>query len=126
MSDNKDKQIIKKLLKIADNHQRIIAKLAQLAMPTSGATVGWADVSDDLAEKLHSIPNTTGYAVTSAEVSPTEGVLRAKISHPNDENFHSVVSQLKKMLAGSQMRTDDNKTVSVSRNEQDLNFIGMS
>lgn len=126
-----DKEIIKKLLKIAENQQKIITKLAQdagvEADPLGGATSSWMDVSDDLQAKLATLPAAKGYTVAHAEVSAKSGLLNAKLLYPaGNSKFYEVLKALKQMLVGSQMRSNDGKSVKVSGNPQDINVIGMT
>lgn len=124
-----DKEVIQKLLKIAENQQKIITKLAQMgASPTSaGASSSWDDVSADIAAKLATIPAAKGYSVDSAEVGGASGTLRGKLVTPkNDTNYYDVLKALKNQLIGKTVRTSDGKEVQVSSNPQDVSFVGMS
>ncbi len=123
-----DKEVIQKLLKIAENQQKIITKLAQLGgSPLSGGSSGWSDVSADVAAKLALIPGAKGYSVESAEFGAESGSLRGKLVQPaNAENYYDVLRALKKALVGQTVKTNDGKEVKVSSNPQDVSFIGMS
>lgn len=125
-----DKEVIKKLLSIAEKQQKIITKLAQdmgSALPMGGASSNWSDVSDDLAAKLATIPAAKGYSVNEAQVGSASGSLRGKLVYPkNDTNYYEVVKALKSMLVGNEVKTNDGKAVKVSSNPQDVSFIGMT
>jgi len=123
-----DKKVIEKLLKIAENQQKIIAKLAQMgASPMSGASTNWNDVSADVASKLTTIPGAKGFSINNAEYGPESGALRGKLVYPaNAENYYDVLRALKGMLVGKSIKTNDGKDVKVSANPTDVSFIGMS
>lgn len=123
-----DKKVIQKLLKIAENQQKIITKLAQLgASPFSGGNSSWSDVSADVAAKLALIPGAKGYSVDSAELGAESGSLRGKLVQPaNAENYYDVLRALKNQLVGKSVKTNDGKEMKVSSNPQDVSFIGMS
>lgn len=127
-----DKEIIKKLLKIAENQQKIITKIAQDmggagAEPMGGASSSWLDVSEDLQAKLSALPAAKGYSVSTAEVGSQSGSLKGKLVYPKgDTKFYEVVKALKSQLAGSELKTSDGKSVKVSANPQDISFIGMT
>lgn len=123
-----DKEVIQKLLKIAENQQKIITKLAQMGYsPGSGASTGWNNVTSDVASKLAAIPGAKGYSVDSAEYGAESGALRGKLVYPaNAENYYDVLNALKKMLVNNTVKTEDGKDVKVSANPKDVSFIGMS
>lgn len=123
-----DKEVIQKLLKIAENQQKIITKLAQLgASPLSGGSSSWGDVSGDIAAKLSAIPGAKGYSVDSAEIGAESGTLRGKLVYPaNATNYYDVLKALKNQIVGKSVKTSDGKEVKVSSNPQDVSFIGMS
>lgn len=123
-----DKKVIQKLLKIAENQQKIITKLAQLgASPLSGGGSSWDDVSGDVAAKLANIPGAKGYSVDSAEIGAESGTLRGKLVYPaNATNYYDVLKALKNQIVGKSVKTTDGKEVKVSSNPQDISFIGMS
>lgn len=120
-----DKEVIQKLLKIAENQQKIITKLAQMGASPTGASSTWDDVSDDIAAKLATIPAAKGYSVESAEAGSQSGSLRGKLITPKDDpNFYSVLKALKNQLIGKTVRTGDGKEVQLSSNPQDVSFVG--
>lgn len=126
------KKVIEKLVKIADNQQKIINKLAQAAglpmggegaQPMGGASADWADVSQDLHNKLQSIPAAKRYGVTSAKVGGQTGNLDAELHVPQeDKNFHLVVEQIKKQLAGQSIRSNDGQTLTLSSNPANISL----
>lgn len=72
-----DKEIIRKLIKIADNQQKIINKLAQQigtapASPMGGATddYGFGPIMAEVKAALAKCPSGAGANVTSAEALP--------------------------------------------------------
>lgn len=126
-----DKKIIERLFKIAENQQKIITKLAQMgATPATPAAAGastWADVTDDVAAKLATIPGAKGYSVNSAELGSESGTLRGKLVYPaSATNYYDVLNALKRQLVGKPVKTVDGKEVVVSSNPKDISFIGMS
>jgi hypothetical protein len=123
-----DKEVIQKLLKIAENQQKIITKLAQLgASPLNGGSSSWDDVSSDVAAKLATIPGAKGYSVNNAECGAESGTLRGKLVYPaSATNYYDVLKALKNQLVGKSVKTSDGKEVQVSSNPQDVSFIGMS
>lgn len=124
-----DKEVIQKLLKIAENQQKIITKIAQnlATQPMTGGASSWSDVTDEVAAKLATIPGAKGYSIQNAEVGAQSGTLRGNILTPkNDENFYDVIKALKGMLAGNSLTTSDGQSVKVSTNPKDVSFTGMS
>lgn len=123
-----DKKVIEALLKIAENQQKIITKLAQMGVsPMSGTTSNWDDVSKDVAAKLAAIPGAKGYSLSGAEYGPQSGSLRGKLVYPaTATNYYDVLKALKGMLVGNTIKTNDGKDVKVSANPQDVSFIGMT
>lgn len=123
-----DKEVIQRLLKIAEKQQKIITKLAQMeASPMSNGGSTWADVKDDVAAKLATIPGAKGYRVDSAELGTQSGTLRGKLVYPgNATNYYDVLAALKKALVGQALSSSDGKNVQVSTNPKDVSFIGMS
>ena len=123
-----DKEVIQKLLKIAENQQKIITKIAQnLATQPGGVSSSWGDVTDDVAAKLATIPAAKGYKIQNAEIGSQSGSLRGNILTPkNDTNFYDVLKALKSLLIGNSVKTSDGESVKVSANPQDVSFTGMS
>lgn len=126
-----DKKVIEKLLKIAENQQKIITKLAQMgatpATPAAAGASSWLDVTHDVAAKLAAIPGAKGYSVNSAELGGESGSLRGKLVYPaNATNYYDVLNALKNQLVGKSVKTSDGKDAVVSSNPKDVSFIGMS
>lgn len=124
-----DKEVIQKLLRIAENQQKIITKIAQNLATQPGGMGGstWGDVTDDVAAKLATIPAAKGYSVQNAEVGAQSGTLRGNIVTPkNDANFYDVLKALKGLLAGKDVTTSDGESVKVSTNPFDISFTGMT
>jgi len=125
------KKIIEKLLKVASNQQKILTKLAQSMGETpvvpaaveGGATLGWDDVSNAVAAKLKAVaPN---YAVSKAQLSSFDGSLRGTLIYPKgDTKYHEVSKALKTQLAGQPIKTNDDKTVQVTKDIANISFIG--
>jgi predicted O-linked N-acetylglucosamine transferase (SPINDLY family) len=116
-----DKEIIRKLLKIAENQQKILTKLAQ------NQELGWSDVSEQLQSKLSTIPAAKNYTVNLAEVSKSDGTLRSRLMYPaNDKNFALVTETLKRMLAGTQLADNQGQLVTLTNDPYKIRFIGMT
>lgn len=121
-----DKEILQKLLKIAEKQQKIITKLAQ-ALPMGGATAAWEDVSDSVSALLASIPSAKGFTAVEMEVAPSTGALRGKLVYPaGNMKFNETVNTLKALLAGNTLKSSDGKDVKVTDNKNDVSFIGMT
>jgi hypothetical protein len=107
-------QIIQKLLKIAENQQRIITKLAQQAgmAPTPAAVApqptGWQNVTQSVAAILASLPSGKGARVQDAQFSNNSGV-HVKIQVRDLSS--TADADLRAALAGKALQTADGKTV---------------
>ena len=128
------KKIIEKLIRIAENQQKIINKLAQQsgmmpqgdAQPTGGATDSW-DASAEVAGILAQIPEAAKAkaGVQSASMG-SSGFLDVKLKFPsvqsmNDPNATSALNKLRAALKGAQIRDKGGKSVAVTQS----NVIGV-
>lgn len=121
-----DKEIIKKLLTIAEKQQKIITKLAQSTVG-GGSGSAWVNVSDAVAGLLQTLPGAKGYSVVEVQVAPSTGSLRGKLMHPQgDMKFNDVVNSLKPLLMGTVIKGNDGRDVKVTDNKNDVSFIGMT
>lgn len=86
-----DKEIIKKLVALANKQQKIITKLAQAmggeAVPLGGSSsVAWDDVSSSVAPVVQQAAKAVGaksqYGVQSAELGKESGTLKVKLQYP--------------------------------------------
>ena len=120
------KKVLEKLVKIANNQQKIINKLAQSlpAMPTGGASGDWENVNQAVANAVKSVADAhkaSGFGVQEALIGPQTGLLEAKITHPMnmDPALYRAVSEAVKqaLLAGGHITTDTGKKVPVSKVE---------
>ena len=122
-----DKEIIKKLLKIAEQQQKMITKLAQAVEQSQ--QLGNYSVINDLQAKLSAIPAAKGYQVVDAELASSDGTIHVKLQTTNVANkdlYPQVKDALKKMILGSQLKVDNtNQIVNVSNNIEKINVLRM-
>lgn len=125
------KKVIEKLVKIAENQQKIINKLAQAAglapggggaQPMGGASDSWVDIGPHVAQMLARMPQAKGVGVQSAQAGQQSGAVDGKLKvHMNmlgDPKLDAVMKQLSAGLAGQTVGG-----VKLSQNPQDIKFI---
>lgn len=130
------KKVIEKLFKVAENHQKIINKLAQAmveaqppAQPMGGSSASWEDVTGDLLPKIQEAAQAAGtkaqYGVETASVGSQSGVLKAHLTYPKGQgdDYYKVSAKLKEILKGKSLKTSDGKdTPPVT----EFDFVGVS
>lgn len=128
-----DKEVMKKLFKIAENQQKIINKLAQnlsgdyVPAQLGGVSGGWNDVSHAVAQKLSTIPAAKHYRLDNAQVAGSNNSLKGTLVYPkNDQNYYDVLKALKSALVGQSLKTNDGKEVQVAADPQLVSFTGMT
>jgi len=129
-----EKEMIKKLYKIAMNQQKVITKLAQEANLTGmkqDLLQGPKDVSviDDVQKELDMLTNNNlDYRVTKAVVGTKSGSLNVTIEIPERDsaNFVNISSALRKRLAGKTLKSNEGHVGTVSSNQYDINIVGES
>jgi chorismate synthase len=118
------KKVIEKLIKIAENQQKIINKLAQQAQPMGGASSSWEDVTADLSNRLRSIPEAKGYSIGSAQVGGQTGSFHAELHVPStDKMFGTVTQKLRDQLAGQTIKTNRGQSVKVTNVPDEITFV---
>lgn len=126
-----EKEMIKTLLKVAQNQQKILNKIAQQmgASPQGGATSSWNAVETAVSQALSMIPEARGCSVVEAEVSSLDGNLRGKVELPADApegTFRTVLTKLKGLLAGKSLNSDQGSKVSVTSDPSKITFIALT
>ena len=128
------KKVIEKLVKIAENQQKIINKLAQQtglapgggdAQPMGGATDSWVDITAQVASILAKNPAAKGVGVQAAKAGSQSGAVDGRLKvHMNmlgDPKLDAVMKQLSQQLAGQNVGG-----VKLSQNPQDIKFIAQT
>lgn len=107
-----DKEIIKKLVVLANKQQKIITKLAQAmggdAVPLGGGSAAWDDVSASVTPVVQQAAKSVGakaqYGVQSAELGKESGTLKVKLQYPMAQlggaEAKAVTDKTKAMLTG--------------------------
>jgi hypothetical protein len=119
-----DKEIIKKLVALADKQQKIITKLAQAAQPLAGgggSSSSWDDVSASVTPVVQQAAKAVGakaqYGVQSAELGKESGALRVKLQYPmaqlGSPEAKAVTEKTKAMLTGKPLNGVAVNTVEV-------------
>ena len=124
------KKAIQTLIKIAENQQKIINKLAQAQglAPTDqgnqlgGATDNWEDVSAETAKILASLPSGKEATLQSAKYGKQSNMLDV-VLNINTMNS-SVVHDLRQALVGKTLRTQDGKEVQVPMDRNLVRVVG--
>jgi hypothetical protein len=127
------KKVLEKLVKIAENQQKIIMKLAQSqgleAQPLGGAADSWVDVTSQVASVLAKIPGAAqlGIGLSYAKAGPQSGALdgkvKIKMNQLGDPKVEAILKQLKQTLAGTSVTDAAGKPVQLSQNPADLKLI---
>ncbi len=128
------KKVIEKLIRIAENQQKIINKLAQQAgmmpqgdaQPTGGASDSW-DASAEVSGILAQIPEAAKAkaGIQSASMGGS-GFLDVKLKFPsvnsmNDPNASAALNKLRAALKGAQLKDTSGKPVAVTQS----NVVGV-
>lgn len=104
------KKAIATLLKIAENQQKVINKLAQAtnlaptggeAVPMGGATSSWEDASAEVTPVVSS--TNRQLIVSSARIGTASGMLDVVLTHPSnmaDKDYYAATSAIKAALHG--------------------------
>lgn len=116
-----DKEIIKKLIKIADNQQKIINKLAQ-DVQLGGATGDWLDISSSVSSVLASLPGGRGATVSTAQFAPQSGNAAVKVKIPNMNS--TATGELRNALVGKTLTSNDGKSVQLPTDKNKISVIG--
>lgn len=117
-----NKKAIQTLIKIAQNQQKIINKLAQQAgmpvpqaQPMSGGTdSNWEDVSDAVAPTVQQA--NPQFSVASARIGKLSGTLDLRIQHPkniDDATYRAGTGKIKAAFMGKPMGPSGTKVQSV-------------
>jgi hypothetical protein len=121
------KEALAKLVKIAENQQKIITKLAQMA-PPSALDTKMSDVTQAVAPYLQqaaqAVGSKTPYAVQNGSLSH-DGTLHVTVTQPAGHDvgdYYSVKNKLKEMLANKSLNTTDGQALPVKM----VNVTGMT
>lgn len=111
------KEAIAKLVKIAAQQQKIIAKLAQMPAPVSAVETQTADVAQALVPYLQQAAQGAKgqYGVQSGSLA-NDGTLLVELTQPKDADvaeYYIVKNKLKEMLAGKTLKSNDGRDLSV-------------
>lgn len=115
-----DKQIIAKLLKVAETQQKVIQKIAQNlldASQQSGATEEWEDVTAAvkpvLANAARAISAKNIYQIQSAEFGSTGRLLIKLVNQPSNDKaeFDSISANVKQLLLSKNINGKQIKSV---------------
>jgi hypothetical protein len=116
-----NKDVIEKLVKIAESQQKIIRKLAQGMgyAPDSGVTTNMADVTDAVVPFLQQAIQAAGakahYGVQSANLS-SDGDLQVTLLQPRDADpaeYFNVKNKFKESLMGKTLDSKPVRSVNV-------------
>lgn len=122
-----EKEIIKKLIKIADNQQKIINKLAQ-SIPTGGATDNWVDISQPVAGLLAGLKDEkgtslgSGVSVTSAQATPNGNNVAVKLRISNLDS--ETPEALRQAMVGQYFDLGNNRKIKMPDDINNINVIG--
>lgn len=125
-----NKEAIEKLIKIAENQQKIIQKLAQNMgyAPDSGVATSTADVTDSVVPYLQQAIQAAGakahYGVQSGNISE-DGTLHVAVLQPRsyDPNeYNNVKNKFKELVAGKALKSVDGRSLTVNM----VNVTGMT
>lgn len=129
------KKVIEKLVKIAENQQKIINRLAQQAgmvppqggaQQLGGATDSW-DASAEVSGILAQIPEAgKAKAGIQSATMGSSGFLDVKLKFPsvhsmNDPNATAALNKLRASLKGAQLKDQNGKPVAVTQS----NVVGV-
>lgn len=124
------KEVIEKLIKIADNQQKIIQKLAQSAGygPDSGVATSSADVTSAVVPYLQQAMQAAGakaqYGVQSANLTE-DGGLHVSILQPKDYDpaeYFNLKNKFKELVSGKSLASPDGRSLPVRM----VNVTGLS
>ena|SRR5215207_6049194 len=127
MAENNE--IIKKLLTIATNQQKIITKMAQqMGLANVGTTT--VSLTNTLESLLSTMPEASGVVVDSITLSPQDGSVKGKLVMPNSffgtDKFRGITSKLKSLLVGKNVTADDGNAYNVTQDAVKIEFVGMT
>jgi hypothetical protein len=124
---SKEKEMIRKLLKISQDQQKVITKLAQVAgIEPLATTDAPTEVGQVVEQFLSVMPEAEGYSCKECRVSPSGSVDGKLLMPAGNQNFRAVTDKLKAQLAGKTVSTPDGAKVKVTDNKFDIRFVGES
>lgn len=122
------KKALEQLVKIAENHQKIINQLVKKSQNVS--STGWVEVKNALTKELMNLtkshPN-SAWGVSSARVNPLNGELEALFAMPKGlapQVTENIKNQLNKDLIGNVITSDNGKQVKVLTTRFDWATLG--
>lgn len=117
----KEKEAIQRLIKIAENQQKIIAKLAQITTQTSDVTMAATPYLQQAMQLAGSMGN---YQVQSGNLLD-DGTLHISVLQPKNydsEEYHRVREKFKDLVMGKILPSDNGKSTLV----QAVNMLGIT
>lgn len=117
----RENEIIQKLIKIAENQQKIITKLAQITTQTSDVSVA---ATPYLQQAMQLAGSRGEYKVQSANLLD-DGTLHISVFQPRDydsDEYHKVRDKFKDIVVGKILPSDNGKSTLV----QAVNMLGIT
>lgn len=113
------KKVIEKLIRIAENQQKIITKLAQQAGVAPQQPIGWQDVTHSVAQILATLPGGKAARVASAQVGSENAEVRLNVR----DLTSNVDQQLRSALAGKTVQNSSGQTVKFPQDPSQINVV---